>query len=197
MQPTTRFHDSIANPILQEAYFVFHHPISLHPTNRVFNPDSDGRDRVIACPLRWREFPTRGFFLGLEDHQPITRVPLEAHILIEPTSGWEGIAFQLSEAFIIGLPFRGGTQETNMTGLIDHEEVFDRLALLLAAVVFLLVLGIGWTVDRSLRTIMPTRGDAGPSLVCLLVRSVANSAAVRAGSSSCCPKAWFSTVWRR
>jgi len=41
------------------------------------------------------------------------------------------------------------------------------------------------------------KGDVGPPLVCLLVRSVANSAAVRAGSSSCCPKAWFSTVWRR
>ncbi len=95
MQPTTRFHDRIADPILQEAYFVFHHPIALHPTDRVFNPDSDGRDRAIACLFRWGEFSTRGFFLGLEDRQPLTRIPLEAHILIETTSRWEGIAFQL------------------------------------------------------------------------------------------------------
>jgi hypothetical protein len=112
MQPTTRFHDSIANPIFQEAYLVFHHPIALHPTDRVFNPDSDGRDRAIACFLRWRECPTRGCFLGLEDRQPLTRIPLEAHLLIETTTGWEGLAFQLREACIMGLPFIGGTQET-------------------------------------------------------------------------------------
>jgi hypothetical protein len=118
MQPTTRFQDSIANAFFREAYLVFHHPISLHPTDHVFNPDSDGRNRAIACLLRWCEFPPRGFFLGLEDCQPLTRIPLKAHILIETTSGWEGIAFELSEAFLIGLPFIGGTQETNMPSLV-------------------------------------------------------------------------------
>jgi hypothetical protein len=71
MQTTTRFHDGIPHPILQEAYVVFHHPISIHSTDRVFNPDSDGRDGAIACLFRWHEFPTRGFFLGLEDHQSL------------------------------------------------------------------------------------------------------------------------------
>src|SRR5687767_6364224 len=141
MQSTTRFHNSIANPILQEAYLVFHHSVALHPTDRVFNPDSDGRDRAIVCLLRWSKFPTRGFLLRLEDRHPIACIPLEAHILIETTSGWEAIALQLSQAFIIGLPFIRGTQEANVTGLIDHEEVFDRVALFLATVVFLLFLG--------------------------------------------------------
>jgi hypothetical protein len=36
-----------------------------------------------------------------------------------------------------------------MTGLIDDEEVFDRMALPLSTVAFLLVLWIGWAVDRS------------------------------------------------
>jgi hypothetical protein len=161
MQPTTCFHDSITNPILQEADFVFHHPISLHPTSRVFNPDSDGRHQAMACLLRWGEFPTRGFFLGLHDRQSLISISLEAHILIEIPSRWEGILFQFREAFIIDLPFRCGTQETNPTGLIDYQEVFDRVAFLLAAVAFLLVLGIGGTMDRSLSTIMPKRGDQG------------------------------------
>jgi tetratricopeptide (TPR) repeat protein len=91
----------------------------------------------------------------------------------------------------------GSTQEANLTGFMNHKEVFDRMAFLFAAVVFLLVFWIGWAVERSLRTIMPKRGDVGPSLVGLLVKSVAHSAAVRAGSSSCGPQAWFSTVWRR
>jgi hypothetical protein len=71
----------------------------------------------------------------------------------------EGIALQLSQAFIIGLSFIRGTQEADVTALIDHEEVLDRVAFLLAAVVVLLVLGIGGAVDRSLSAIMPKRGD--------------------------------------
>jgi hypothetical protein len=63
------------------------------------------------------------------------------------------------------LPCIRRTQEAEMTGLIDHEEVFDRMARLLAAVVVLLVLGIGRSVDRSLRTILPKRGDPGTSSV--------------------------------
>jgi hypothetical protein len=158
MQPTTRFHDSIANPILQEAYLIFHHPIALHPTDRVCNTDSDGRDRTIGRFLRWGEVPTRGFFLGLEDRHPIARIPLKAHILLEITSGGEGLALQISEALIIRLAFIGGTQEAHMPGLIDHEEVFDGVAHRLATVAFLLVLGIGGAVDRSLSTLMPKRG---------------------------------------
>jgi hypothetical protein len=184
MQPTTRFHDSIATPIFQEAYCVFHQPIALHPTDGLFNPNADGRDRAIACLFRWRKFPTRGVFLGLEDRQPLTRLPLEAPILIEPTARWQGLAFQLGEAFLIGLPFRGGTQETHVTGRSDHEKVFDRLALLLAAVVCLLVLWSGGAVDRSLCTIMPKRGERGTPAVRLAARMTAQSSAVRAGRSS-------------
>jgi hypothetical protein len=154
MQPTTRFHDGITHPILQEAYLVFQHPISFHPANGVFNTDPDRAARAIVRLLRWGEFPTREFFLGWDDHHPIARKPLEAHILIEPTPEWEGIALQISQAFIMRLPFIGGAQEANMTGLIDHGEVFDRVALLLAAVVVLLFFWSGWAVDWSLSAIM-------------------------------------------
>src|ERR671918_1346540 len=191
MQPTTRLHDSIANPILQEADFVFHHPIPLHPADRVFNTDANGRDRTIGRFLRWGEFPTRGVFLGLDNRHPLTRIPLEAHILVETTAGWEGVAFQLSEALIIRLPFIRGTQEANLTAFIDHEEVFDRVALLLATVEFLLGLGIGRAVDRSLRTIMPKRGGGGIPSVRLASSITANSSAVRAGRSSWRAKAGF------
>lgn len=184
MQSTTRLHDGIANSVFQEAYLVFHHTIAFHTANGVFNPDADGRDRTIGRFLRWGEFATRGFFLGLEDRDPLARIALEAHILIETTAGWESIALQLSQAFITCLPFRGSTQEANMAGLIDHEEVFDRVAFLLATVEFLLVLGIGWAVDRALSTIMPKRGAKGRPSVRLAASITAKSSALRAGSSS-------------
>ena len=184
MESTTRLHDGIANPVFQEAYLVFDYTIAFHPTNGVFDADADGRDGPIGRLLWWGEFPSRGLFLGLDDGDPLARIALEAHVLRQTTAGREGIALQLREAFIMCLPFIGGTQEANMAGLIDHEEGFDRMALLLAAVVFLLVLGIGWAVDRSLRPIMPKRGDKGMPSVRLAASITAKSSAVRAGSKS-------------
>ena len=109
MQSTTCCHDAVANMVLQEAYLVLHHAISFYSTNRVFDTDSDGRDQAILCFLQGGEFSTRGFFLGLEDGNPIASIPLEPHILIETTSVWEGIALQIGQAFVVCLPFVGGT----------------------------------------------------------------------------------------
>ena len=159
MQPTTRFHHGITNAILQEADFVLHHPVALYPANGVFNTDADGGDTTIGGFLRRGEFPSTRFLCRLDNADVGQDESLEAHILIEITSGGQAIALQLSQDFIVGLPFIRGTQEADGTALIDHEEVLDRVALLLAAVVCLLVLGIGGTVDRSLSTIMPKRGD--------------------------------------
>jgi hypothetical protein len=158
MQSTTRLHEGVTNAILQEAYLVFHHPIAFYTANGVFNTDSDRRDRAIGCFLRWGEFTPRRFFLRLDDGHTVEDKALEPHILVEATAMWQGIALQFSQAFIMCLPVIRGTQEADMTALIDHEEVLDRVALLLAAVVFLLALGIGGAVDRSLSAIMPTRG---------------------------------------
>src|SRR5215813_11272597 len=140
MQSTTRLHDGVANAIPQEAYLIFDHPIAFHPANGVFNTDSHRRDRTIGRFLRWGEFTPTRFFLRLDDGDTAEDKTLEAHILVEATAAWQGIALQLSQAFIMRLPFICGTQEANVTGLIDHEEVLDRVALLLAAVVFLLFL---------------------------------------------------------
>ena len=76
------------------------------------------------------------------------------------------------------------TQEAHVTRLSDHQEVFERVTLLLAAVIVLLLFGIGRAVDRTFGAIMPKRGVVDfPSVECAL-NSAANSAAVRAGSSS-------------
>jgi hypothetical protein len=189
MQTTARFHDGIANSILQEADFVFHDSIAFHSTNGVFNADTDGGDSTIGRFLRRGEFPPRRSLLGLDNRDASQDESLEAHILIEITSGRQAIALQISQAFIVCLPFVGGTQEANLTGLINYEEVFDRVALLLTTVILLLLLGISWAMDGSLSAIMPKRGDVASFFVCLLVRSAANSLAVRAGSSSCWAKA--------
>jgi len=158
MQSTTRLHDSVANAIFQKAHRIFYYPRAFHPANGMFNTDSDRRDGTISRFLRWGEVTPRWFFLRLDDGDPVEEKALEAHILIETTPVREGIALELSQAFIIRFPFIRRTQEADVTAFIDHEEVLDGVALLLAAVVFLLVLGIGGAMDRSLSAIMPKRG---------------------------------------
>jgi hypothetical protein len=123
-------------------------------------------------------------FLGLDDGDPGEDEALESHILRETTPGRSGVACQLCEALIMGLAFIRLTQPAHVPGLIDDEEVFARVAFLLATVILLLVLGISWAVDESFSTIMPKRGDVGPCCVCVVAKRAANSSAERAGSKS-------------
>ena len=110
---------------------------------------------------------------------------------------WEGLALQIGQAFVVCLPVVGGTEAAEMTGRIDPEEGVDRVTRLLATVVVLLVFWIGRAMDRAFGTIMPTRGDVGAACVGVVVRRMANSSAVRAGSKSWSAHARFTMVWRR
>ena len=184
MQPTTRFHNGITNAILQEADFVFHHPVAFHPTNGVFNTDSDGGNTTIGRFLRQSEFPATRCFLRLEDRDAMQEKSLEAPILIKATAGWQGIACQLCHALIRGFPFTGVAQEAHVTGLVDHEEVFERVAFLLTTVILLLLLRIFRTLDWSFGPIVKKRAEGAAASVCGVVSIAAKSSAVRAGSNS-------------
>ena len=189
MQATACFHDGIPDPVLQKADVVLHDPVAFHPTNGVFNTDSDGRNTTIRGLLRGREFSSRRFFLGLDDHDVLQAESLEALILIQTAARGQGIASELCQALIRGVAFSGVAQEAHVTRLGDHEEVFQRVTRLLPAVIFLLLFGIGRAVDRTFSAIMPKRGVVDlPSAACVL-NIAANSAAVRAGSRSWSAKA--------
>jgi hypothetical protein len=197
MQATTCFHNSIPNAILQEAEDVLHDPVTFHPPNGMFDPHTNGRNPPIHRLLRRGEFPTTRFFLGLNDRHPRQAEALETLILIQTTPEGQGIACHLRHAEIGRFAFTGRTQEANVTALIDHEEVFERVPLLLATVIFCLLLRILRPLDRPLSTIMPKRGAVEVASVLGFASSVANSSAVRAGRRSWSAKAWFSTVCNR
>ena len=181
MQATTCLHDGIPQRIFQEADFILDDPVTFHSTNRMFNTDSDGGNSTIGLLLRWAQFPTRRGFLGLDDRDARQAKPLKALLLIQATVGWQRIAGQFSNGLLRSFPFIGMAQEAHVTGLRDHEEVFTRVARLLATVVVLWLFGIDRALNRTFGAIMPKRG-----VVELLSVSnmSANSAAVRAGSSS-------------
>ena len=189
MQATTCFHDGIPQPVLQEANFILDDPVTFHPTNGVLNADSDGGNTTIRGFLRGCEFSSTWFFLGLDYRDVLQVEPLESLILIQAAARWQSIASELCHALIRGFAFRGVTQEAHATGLVDHQEVFQRVTLLLATVILLLLFGIGRAVDRTFGAIMPKRGVVDlPSVACGL-HIAANSSAVRAGSSSWSAKA--------
>jgi len=194
MQATTCFHDGVTYPVLQKTDFVLHDPVAFHPTNRVFNPDSEGGNPTIRRLLGGCEFPSTRFFLRLDDGHVLQAEALEAPILIQAAARWQGITSKLRQALIRGFAFRGVAQEAHVTGLGNHEEVFERVTLLLAAVICLWLFGIDWAVDRTFRAIMPKRGVVALPPVAGVLNIAANSAAVRAGSRSWSAKAWFNTA---
>jgi hypothetical protein len=184
MQPTTRFHDGVPNPILQEADFLFHHPVAFHPTNGVLNTDSNGGNTTISRFLKRGKLSSTRCFLRLEDRDAMQEKSLEALILVQATAGWQGIACQLRQALIRGFPFTGVAQEAHVTGFIDHEEVFERVTLLLATVILLLLLRVFRPLDWSFGPIMKKRSEEEGASLGGVVSIAAKSSAVRAGSSS-------------
>jgi hypothetical protein len=184
MQATTCFHDSIANPIPQKAYLVFDDTVAFHPTNGVFNTDPDGRNTTIVGFLRRGEFTPTGFLLGLEYRHTGQKESMESCILVKTTARWQRIARQICDTLIVRLTFIGGTQKANVTGLVNHEEVFERMAFLLATVILLLILRVFWTLDGSFGPIVKKRGARAGGSVAGGVSIVAKASAVRAGRSS-------------
>jgi len=125
----------------------------------------------------------------LDDRDVMQAEALAARILRPTAARWQGIPSQLCQALIRGFAFIGVAQEAPVTRLSDHEEVFARVTRLLAAVVVLLVLWIGWAVDRTFGAIMPNRGVVDLPPGACVSNIAANSAAVRAGSRAWAAKA--------
>jgi hypothetical protein len=184
MQPTPRLHDGVANAVRQETDLVFHHPVSFSPTNRVFDTDSDGRDQALRGFLRGGEFTPPWLFLRLDARDIVTHKALQSPLLIEVTPAWEGLTGQRRAAFLMFLACHGGTQEADVTGLLDDEQIFAWVTRLLAAVGVLLVLWIDGAMDRSLSAFMPQRGGLGTPAVRVAASITANSSAWRAGRRS-------------
>src|SRR5262245_1035000 len=92
MQFATRPHEAGVNAVLPEACHICHDPVTFHPTNGVFNADSDRRDHTIGGFCQWGEFTSRRFFLRLDNGDPVAENALEAPLLRKTTPVRAGIA---------------------------------------------------------------------------------------------------------
>jgi len=181
MQPTTCFQHGIPNAILQEADGVFHDPVAFHPTHGMFDPDTDGRDATLGRFLWRREFPPTRCFLGLEHRDPRQDNSLEALILLQTTARGKRIASLLRQTLIRRVAFRGSAQKENVTGLIAHQHILQRVPFLLATVIFLLVFWILGALDGAFGPLVQKKGAVGAPSASCRANSPANSSAVRAG----------------
>ena len=110
MHATTCVHDGVPNPVLHETDVVFHDPRAFHPAHGRFDPDADGRDPPIGLLFNGYEFPSPRCLLGLEARDPMQDDSLEALLLIQTPTGWQGVAHQLRQALIRCFAFTGVAQ---------------------------------------------------------------------------------------
>ena len=71
-----------------------------------------------------------------------------------------------------------------MTGLVDHEEVFERVASLLSTLILLRLLWVLRTLDGAFRPIMKNREAGAEASLGGVANMAVKSSAVRDGSNS-------------
>ena len=189
MQRTADFHDQIADADLPEAIGVMDDAAALDATVDVLDPDPATGDAPIGPFLGAREGPTPWLLGGHDDLDVVECEGQEAEILEQPAPRGQGVRGGIGHALIVGAASVSVTEQEDRERRVDQPHVFQRVTLLLPTVIFLLLFGIGRAVDRTFSAIMPKRGVVElPSAECVS-NIVANSSAVRAGSSSWSAKA--------
>jgi hypothetical protein len=83
---------------------------------------------------------------------------------------------------IRGFPFTGVAQDAHGTGLVDHEEVFERVASLLSTLILWRLLWVFRTLDGTFRPIMNKRAAGAEASLVGVVNIAVKSSAVRDGS---------------
>jgi hypothetical protein len=131
--------------------------------------------------LRRGEFPTPRCCLGLEDREARQDKAREALLLIQATAGWQGIASQLGQALLRGVPVIGVAPEAHVTGLVEHEEVVAPVAVLRPTVILWRLLRVLRTLDGACGPLMQPREAGAEASVGGVISRAATSAAVRAG----------------
>jgi hypothetical protein len=182
MQATTCFHDGVPTPLLQEADLILHASVALDPTHGMLEPDAARRDPTMRRLLRGREFPATGCFRRLKERAPRLEEALQALLLIQAAARGQAIARFRCQALIGRFAFTGVAEDAKGTRLSAHEEVVERVTLLLATVRLLWRFGSCRAMERTVGTIRPKRGLGDLPSMAGVAHIAANSAAGRAGS---------------
>ena len=110
MQSTGDFHHEIVIQVLSIAEQIFDNAASLHPTNDMFNHNSNPGDQAIFLFLFRCQLLPFGFFLRLKRLDRFWGIPLETRILIERYVFGIRRGFFIGYLFIMAFPLIGLAQ---------------------------------------------------------------------------------------
>ncbi len=185
MQPAGNFHNQVTDRVFPVADFVLDDATALHTTHRVLDPHFLARDALVGRFLGISQVPATRFLGGLCNRDVRDGKSLKPHVLIQHTVGRQGVPFIINDRLVVPLARIRSTQEANHTGVIDQQDILDRVAFLLAAVILHLFIGVYGSLDWTFRAIMIKKGVVSAVGVSGSVISVAR----RAGRASSCANA--------
>lgn len=159
MERTGHFHDEVANGAAPESQGILDHPTAFDAAVDMFNPHPPPRQRLVLGFLFGCQRAATGLLGRLEHRDAVEREGEKAQILEQLAVGGQRVGRVIRNAFVMHPSFKGCAQKQDGQAGIDQEEILQRVALFLAAIVEGLFSRVRGARDGSLGTVVTKRGD--------------------------------------
>ena len=166
MQGTADFHHHVAYAVFPHPDRLFQHTTAFDTAIHMFDTHPASRELPVDRFLCGGQFFSTRLLRRLEDLHACQREPLKAEVLQQLTPRWQRIRRHIGQAFIVHTARGGFTQEHNAHRGIDQQEVFQHMALFLAAITRFLFNRVCGARDGSLGAVMTKRGATGGGALC-------------------------------
>jgi hypothetical protein len=171
---------------------------ALDATVDVFDTHAAACNTPIRRFLCAREAPALRLPRRHDDVDPLERICQEAEILEQSAACRQGVWGDIGNPLIVGAAGISLTQEEDCERRIDQQDVFDRVALFLAAITARLLNRILGARDAPFGPIVAERGEAGAAAGAVDGSDIGGdssvSAAMAAASASATPRRWANAV---
>ena len=158
MQGTADFHHHVAYAVFPHPDRLFQHTTAFDTAIHMFDTHPASRELPVDRFLCGGQFFSTRLLRRLEDLHACQREPLKSEVLQQLTPRWQRIRRHIGQAFIVHTARGGFTQEHNAHRGIDQQEVFQHMALFLAAITRFLFNRVCGARDGSLGAVMTKRG---------------------------------------
>ena len=158
-----------------------------HAAVDVLDAHATARDAPIGSCLATREGAASRFPGRHDDLNLVERNRQEAQILEQPTTRGQGVWGGLRHPRIVGAAGIGLTEKEDRECRIDQQHVFDRVALVLAAITARLLSRILGALEAPFGAIVAQRGEVGAGIDAAVDRADVG-AIMAAASASALPR---------
>jgi hypothetical protein len=158
MQRTADFHHQIANPRFPYPDGLFEHAAAFDTAVDAFDAHAPPRYLPILRFLRPRQLMPAGLFRRLNDGDTVQREGLKAQILEQLTPHGQQIRRRVGTSLVVHTARMRCTEEQDVRGPIDAQEVFQHVPSFLSAIPCFLFSRIVGARDGSLGPVLTKRG---------------------------------------